>query len=344
MGLLEARHRVTVREQGHQGASAPGSEQEAGDAAGSGEQQAFGEELADHTQAAGAQGGADGNFAGAIGSARQQQVGDVQACDEQHESNGAERNQQAGANPIGELPGHRNQAYAPALAYVFGRDFLEDGKQVRLRLLGRDSGTQTDCCGGAVLAFCGVGGSELPWCPECEALVVKEVFGHDSDDGVGGCVEEEGLAQDAAVARKAALPELMGEDHDAGRARAKLLIAEDAAERRGAGEHAETVARHFAAVLVSRTLGTGEGHVLPVRQADLLEGLHAPAKDLGVGGRDAGGLALGIDLVETVKTIGITVGQGAQENGIHHAEDRAVGADAEGQNGDHNGDEARGAA
>ena len=221
---------------------------------------------------------------------------------------------------------------------------LEDGKQVGLRLRGRDSGAQTDCGGGAVLAPGGVGGGELPRCPECKALVVEEVFRHDSDDGVRGCVQEQGLAEHAAVARKAAFPELMGEDHDAGRAWVKLLVAEGAAERRRAGEHAETVARHFAAVLVGGTLGTGEGHVLPVRQADVLEGLHALAKDLCVGGRDAGRLALGIDLVQAVEAIGIRVGQGTQQYGIHDAKYRAVGADAEGQNGDHNGDEARRAA
>ena len=76
----------------------------------------------------------------------------------------------------------------------------------------------------------------------------------------------------------------MGEDDNAGRARVKLLVAEGAAERRRAGEHAETIAGHFAAVFIGGTLGTGEGHVLPVRQADVLEGLHAPAKDLRVGG------------------------------------------------------------
>ena len=72
----------------------------------------------------------------------------------------------------------------------------------------------------------------------------------------------------------------------------------------------------------------------------MLEGLHPLAKDLCVGGRDAGRLALGIDLVQAVEAIGIRVGQGTQEYGVHYAKDRAGGADAEGQNGDHNGDEA----
>ena len=235
-------------------------------------------------------------------------------------------------------------ADAPAFAYVFGRDLAEDGQQFRLRLLRGDSGAQADRGGGAVFAPGGVGGGELPGCPEGESLVVEEIFRHDSDDGVGGAVQEQGLAKDAGVARKAAFPELVGEDHDAGSARAELLVAEGAAERRRASEHAETVARHFAAVLVGGTLGTGEGQVLPVRQADVLEGVNALTKDLCVGGRHAGWLALGIDLVQAVEAIGIRVGQGTQQDGVDDAEYGAIGADAEGQDRDHNRDEARSAA
>ena len=179
----------------HQGARAPCAEQQTGDAAGGGEQQAFGEELADHAQASGAQGGAHGDFAGAVRGARQQQIGDVEARDQEHEGHGAERHQEAGANAIGELLRQGDEADAPAFAYVFGRDLAQDGQQVRLRLLRGDSGAQADGGGGAVVALGGVGGGELPRCPEGEALVVEEIFRHDSDDGVRDAVQEQGLCR-----------------------------------------------------------------------------------------------------------------------------------------------------
>ena len=55
------------------------------------EHDAFGEQLADDPAAAGAERCTNGELAGARGAARQQQVGDVAARDEQHEADGAEQ-------------------------------------------------------------------------------------------------------------------------------------------------------------------------------------------------------------------------------------------------------------
>ena len=72
----------------------PKAEQHAQDAPGDGEQDAFGEELADDAGAAGSQGGADGKLALAAGGAHQQQVGHVGAGDQQHQADGAQQHEQ----------------------------------------------------------------------------------------------------------------------------------------------------------------------------------------------------------------------------------------------------------
>ena len=65
-----------------------------GDAAGGGEHQAFGQHLAHQPAALGAQRGAQADLALARGAARQQQVGDVDAGDEQHQRDRADQREQ----------------------------------------------------------------------------------------------------------------------------------------------------------------------------------------------------------------------------------------------------------
>ncbi len=71
----------------------PLGDEEAGGAAHDGEQKAFGQQLADDAQAARAQRGADGDFLFAGGGAREQQVGDVGAGDQQNQRDRAEQDQ-----------------------------------------------------------------------------------------------------------------------------------------------------------------------------------------------------------------------------------------------------------
>jgi hypothetical protein len=63
-----------------------------------GQQDAFGEELADDASASGADGDADGDLPAACHGAGQQQVGDVGAGDQQHETDRAHQTQKRGAH------------------------------------------------------------------------------------------------------------------------------------------------------------------------------------------------------------------------------------------------------
>ena len=66
------------------------AEQQAQEASGDGEQDTFGEQLADDAGAAGSQGGADGKLALAACGAHQQQIGHVGAGDQQHQADRAQ--------------------------------------------------------------------------------------------------------------------------------------------------------------------------------------------------------------------------------------------------------------
>ena len=78
-------------------------QQDAGDAAADGQQQALGEQLADQPLAAGAHRRADGEFLAAGEGARQQQVGQIGATDQQHAERGAEQRGEQHARTPGEF-------------------------------------------------------------------------------------------------------------------------------------------------------------------------------------------------------------------------------------------------
>ena len=92
-GLLEARH--AVRRGGDERADSPGREREPRGGGDQREDEALGEELPDHPAATGAERGANRHFPGPRGPAREQQVGDVAARDEQDEADRAEQDEQA---------------------------------------------------------------------------------------------------------------------------------------------------------------------------------------------------------------------------------------------------------
>ena len=78
------------------------------------EHEALEQQLPDDPPARGAHGGADGNLPRPVGRARQQQVGDVRAGDEQHEHDGAH---------------HRHEHRPPAAADVpLGERFDADDR------------------------------------------------------------------------------------------------------------------------------------------------------------------------------------------------------------------------
>ena len=91
-GAIRSDARDIARVHGQQRAHAQRRDRQAQNATDRGKQQAFGEQLADNAAAPGADGGSDGDLAGAAHGACQQQAGDVGAGDQEQAAYRAQQN------------------------------------------------------------------------------------------------------------------------------------------------------------------------------------------------------------------------------------------------------------
>ena len=221
---------------GEQRAHAGVAKDEAEHAAGDREDDGFGEELADDTGAAGAHGGADGEFTLAAGSADEQEIGDVGAGDEEDEADGSEKDEEGFARAGDDRVAERLDAEA-----VFGSHVVRVeaavliGGQFELGVgLGeRHAGFET-AGDKKVVAEVGAVGLDLEGNPDIGLGIGDEGFSEDTDDGVGLVAERDGGADDVGVAAELALPESVADDNDVAAVRGVFLRREGAAEQTGA--------------------------------------------------------------------------------------------------------------
>ncbi len=215
-GRFEARH--ARRRAGDEDRQQPPGQQDTGDAAETGEHHAFRQDLTDDAATAGANGGANRQLTGTGGKSCQQEIGDVCACDHQHQDDCGEQHEQSGAeiadHEVGqhlcrdapfdvelrmialEISSHalellvdlckRHISPAPA---VHLEKMLVEHRQP----LGRErSRHQELCCGGERV--------ERGW--------------HDADDLVRKPVQSDRPAHDAGIASEPALPQPRRQDDD----------------------------------------------------------------------------------------------------------------------------------
>ncbi len=168
----------------------PHRQHQTGKTAGGREHEALGEQLRDDPSPARAERGADGDFTGPRGGAREQQVGDVDARDQQHEHHGAEEHEQGPTYVSDEHVEQRldaNGVPADFLGILLCQSPL-DSIEIGFGLLRRDAGFQaadnTNVVG-APLIVAEVLGTEHERHPELDAVRKVEPLGHDADDGVG---------------------------------------------------------------------------------------------------------------------------------------------------------------
>ena len=226
---------------GEQRAHAGVAEDEAEDAAGEREDDAFGEQLADDAGAAGAHGGADGEFTLAAGGADEEEIGDVGAGDEQDEADGSEEDEERGARVADDGVAERLDAEA-----VFGSHAVRVvaaelvGGEFELGVgLGEGNAGLEAAGGEKVVALVGAVGVDLEGEPDVGFGIGDEGFSEDADDGVGLVAEREGGADDVGVAAEFALPEAVADDDDFAAVRGVFLRREGAAEHDGRAEEAE---------------------------------------------------------------------------------------------------------
>ena len=328
---------------------APERDHGAGRAAGRGQRQAFNQQLAHDADPARAERGADRHLAAARGAARQQQVGDVGARDQQHGRHRAEQRDQGGPvvldQHILEWP---DDDPVHAVARVRGVDAGGDGGQLGLRRRQRDAGTQpADRLQERRAALIGPlrrearGQHRHPDLRRVLGVEGKlEARRHDADDDDRIAVEQRRLADDRRVAPEGARPQRLG-DHrrPLGAVRVVAGFERAAGDRRHAQQR-EDVGRDDGHRNRRRLAVAGQrdgGRRVP---GDVLHGagLRAPVEDVEVGavvGLVADG---GVDGDEARR---VGEGQRLQQHAVDDAEDRGVGADAEGQHHDDQRAEAR---
>ncbi len=117
----------------------PDSQEQSYSASDDGEQQAFSEQLPDQAKATGSQGQANGDLLLPRGGARQQQIGDIRASDEQHETNCCQQHEQCGPQTRGLILVQCDDLHAPILirCRVLALQSFGDGAHLSLRLIER---------------------------------------------------------------------------------------------------------------------------------------------------------------------------------------------------------------
>ena len=195
-----------------------------------GEDEAFGEELADDAGTAGAESAAHGELLGAGGGASEQQVGEVDAGDEQDRADGGpkddERAAKLAADVVLERHGddaafdHCSRIGAAGLWDVCCSSTVGRGDfGLVLRLGERDAGLEAADHGDDVAPVAGRAveverGDGVDLCAGGEDGAEVEASGQDADDGGLGAVHVEGLADDVGVGVELRSPPGVGDEDD----------------------------------------------------------------------------------------------------------------------------------
>ena len=319
---------------GEQGDGAPGKE-EAEDRAGEREEQVLGKELTEKAEAGGAQGAADGDLFLPGDGAREEQVGDVGAGDQEDDADGAEQEEEGIAGVAEHVIAEGGDGGADLVIGVRVLLFETGGEggEVGAGLLEGDAGLHApDGVVGMVAAEAQAFAVHGERGPHLRAEGELEGGGHDAHDFVLTGVEFDGLPDGIGVAGVAGGPQAVTEDDDvvftglvfAGGPGAPDLgrDAEEVEEIGGGGEGERMLGAAFG----------GEVDVVgPIEEGHVLEGgvLGLPIEEVGAGEGVFAGRGFGF--VEADELLRMAVGEGPEEDCVDDAEDGGIGADSDGQ-------------
>ena len=172
-----------------------------------------------------------------------------------------------------------------------------------------------------------------------EIVQGSEVFRHDPHDPVGAAVHEDRPAQDVGGGIETALPEPVAQDGHGIVSRAVLVRSEGSAQARFDSEDLEIVRLDGQADEPFRR--AGEGNVLPVAHR-AGQSVEDPAQspeipDVAGSHRSQAGGVHPLGLRDVHQTVRFGKGQGPQDDPVHEAEHRGIGADAKGERADGEG-------
>ena len=234
--------RNQIRAEGDERTQRPLGQQHAGGAAEHGQEHAFGHELAHHLASARAEREARGDLAPARGKAREQQVGDVRARDQEHAADGAEEQQITLTLRADGILEQRHDLDPRRRIDVRGvRRSVAGGDHVHrlARLLQRDA--RLEPCDdlkeiaavvqlrrGEIRHLRGSGHPDLQLIQGERRRRLRQ----HADDGVRRAVERERLSEDRRIAVEALLPHGVADQRDALAAGSIFIRREVAPEQR----------------------------------------------------------------------------------------------------------------
>ena len=161
--------------------------------------------------------------------------------------------------------------------------------------------------------------------------------GEHPDDGVDPVVDAQRAPQDLRIPPEGPLPEALADQHAVGAARRRVLPGEGAAEERPDPQSGGEPFGHREGRETGRlALLRGEARLAGDEAGQRLE---APAPlpevdEVGHRGGLAQGPAVPVRLPDHRQPLGVGEGKGAEEDGVHHAEDGGVRPDPEREGGD----------
>ncbi len=317
---------------------------EADGAADDSEDEAFDQQLPDDPPAGGAEGGAHRDLAPALGRAREQQVGDVGAGDQQHEGDGAKNREErrpAGAADEAGLERLEPQAgHVLGLGLVGGDHLIRDRPQLGAGLRCGRAVAQTaedaqHARGPGPLPF---GGNER--CPDLRRFGERLTAGHHADDRGRPAVDAKRAAEHAGIRAVARAPNSGADDDDGLRARALVGVDEIAAEGRRLPEHRERVGGEIRALhLFGQVTSVAEVHRRAAVAGEPGEMARLRPPLLQLDERRVAAAPVPQVPGEHVQVVGRFERKRPHERRVHDRETHRIGADAEGERQDRGGGE-----
>ena len=313
---------------------------------------AFDQQLSDEPAMAGAERRANGELVHATRPAREQQVGDIGAHDEQDEPDRAEQRQQCLLPAAQKILSERDNvdANAGVVAGVCRCQVPRDRIHLSARLChghaGRKAGdSESPVVDAAVVE------QRIVNLPDRNVDVVQEravaqqagALGYHADDGMVAAVEGQVAAEDGRVGGEATLPGRLAENGDARGAPLVFVRPEGATEQRLDTECRKEVCRGHRAQEAFGEAAAGERQDAATERSQLLEraNLCPPIQVVQVRNRVA--VAVLVRPVHHDQAVGVRQGHRIEEGGVKHAERRRRGTDAQ-REGEYSGErEARSA-
>ena len=341
-----------------QEALGPEENGQAGDGAEQREEHALRQQLTDEPCPGGSQRLADGHLAPSRAGARQEEVRNVQAPDEQDQSHRTQQQHQRLVHVAdhGVLEGHQSHR-PPVRPRVIAGELAVQGGHQRVQALLRLRDGEPGCeardgrrkvppvprrvieQGRAVEAG---GGPDLDVPVPGRSPRGVEVRRHHADDVVQVRVELDTSAHDVRIAGEGPLPHAIADDDLRGESRPVIPGIEGAAQPRLHPDHMEVVRRHDQQAHALGLRRAAQIVVVVPRRRDVFEDPRAlEVLPLGLGHSHVPRAHSRKIVPDADQLLGPWIGQRMQEGGVHDAEDRGGRSDAHGHGRDHDGGDAR---